>query len=297
MLWIILSLAASVFFALRHVVIKKYLSHVDVYLMAFAYRFFSVTFLLPLLFFLKPESTTPVFWLITAVTAVLTAVASVLQIKAIQKYELSVSVPFLSFVPLFMIFSVYFVYRELPEFYALFGVLVLVAGSIILTARNDNNHTNYLRKIFHSKGSVYFFIVAIIFGMTSTIDRIAIEDVHNNGFTYTFYWHILSVMLFSFILFRPKKYPQYIQQVRSNFTGFILQGLFGVCAFLLQMLAIEKAFQLDANVLYIKAITLLQLLISTIFGVCLFKEKDARNKLLGAVIMIAGAILIILSRK
>ena len=297
MLWIILSLTASIFYALRHVVIKKYLKDVDTLLMAFSYRFFSVLFLLPLLLVLNVEPTTKLFWIITFSTAVLTAVASILQIKAIQKYELSISVPFLAFVPLFMVLSVYLVYKELPEYYALIGIFILVAGSFILTAGNNNGKWYTVRNIFQSKGSVFFFIVAVIFGITSTIDRIAIEDVMNDGFTYTFYWHILSTILFSFIFFNKRKNKLYLAQVKMYIRGFVLQGVFGITAFLLQMLAIEKAFQLEANVLYIKAITLLQLLISVVFGIFLFKEKHVRNKLLGAVVMIIGALIIILSKK
>jgi drug/metabolite transporter (DMT)-like permease len=133
--------------------------------------------------------------------------------------------------------------------------------------------------------------------LTSTIDRTAIEEVKNNGFTFTFYWHILSVFLFSFIFRNTKKPREYIVQVKTHFRGFVLQGIFEVSAFLLQMLAIENAFQLNANVLYIKSITLIQLLISTVFGLWLFKEKNAVNKLAGAIIMVAGATIIILSRK
>ena len=99
------------------------------------------------------------------------------------------------------------------------------------------------------------------------------------------------------IFMNTKKHREYVVQIKSHLPWFALQGIFGVSAFLLQMLAIENAFQLNANVLYIKSITLIHLLISTVFGLWLFKEKNALTKLAGAFIMIAGAIIIILSRK
>ena len=291
--WIWLSILASFFFASRYVIIKKYLANVDTYLMAFAYRFFGLLFLLPFLFVfeLKPLSS-QVFWEVTILTALLTAVASIMQLTAIQKYELSSSVPFLAFIPLFMIIPVFLLFKELPNIFALTGVIFLSIGGIIINGSGKQRLSNYFKSLIRNKGSWLFFGVAIIFGITTTFDRTAITEVENSGFTYTFIWHLVSMIIFSFIFLNIKKAPSYFHEFKLNVIPFAIQGLFGITAFLLQMLAVEAAKLVKANVIYIKALTLIYLFMSVLFGILIFKEKNALFKIIGAIIMIIGALVI-----
>ena len=294
MLWIWLSLIAAFFFAIRHVIIKRYLANADVLLTAFVYRLFSILYLLPLLFLydlVRIESLK--FWIVTLFTAILTAGASIMQIKALQKYDLSSSVPFLAFVPLFMILPVYFLFHELPDLTSLLGVILLSLGAIIINATNKNDLFLIFRNFIRNKGAILFFGVAILYGISTTYDRVAILEAENSGFTYTFYWHVISVFIFSLIFFNFKRIPYYISDIKIHIKGFALQAFFGIVAFFMQMLAVEFAKNVIANVLYIKAITLFQLLISVFFGIILFKEKNAIYRIVGAVAMITGAIIII----
>jgi drug/metabolite transporter (DMT)-like permease len=298
MMWIALSIVAAIFFSLRQVVIKRLLHDVNIYLMALAYRVFGLIFILPLLIVYPltfPANWT--FWKITFITSLLTAIASLLQIKAIQKYELSLSVPFLSFVPLFMILPVFMLYHELPGAIALVGVLLLSVGSVVLSGRKNQGVLSIVSNMLTNRGSLYFLGVAFIFSITSTLDRSAIAAAGQSAFVYTFYWHVMSALFFSFIFFHVKKYRQYAIELKTRFKGFLLQGLLGMTAFISQMLAIVAARTVEANVLYIKAITLVQLIISVLFGIYLFKEKHASNKIIGAIIMIIGAVVLILVKK
>ncbi len=296
MKWIWLSILASLFFSLRYVIIKKYLSDVNTYLMAFAYRFFGFLFLIPLLLFFKFNFiSSNLFWIITITTALFTAIASIMQLTAIQKYELSSSVPFMAFIPLFMILPVYLFFNELPTIYTLPGIFLLSLGGIIIQGKKKQHYKIYLQKLIKNKGSLLFFGVAIIFGITTTLDRIAILEADNSGFAYTFVWHFVSIIIFSCIFFNKKKLPIYYYEFKSNVIPFAIQGLLGITAFLLQMLAVETARQVKANVIYVKALTLIYLLLSILFGILFFKEKHAIFKIIGALIMIGGAILIILN--
>lgn len=292
--WILLSMLSAFFFSFRYVVIKKFLHQADTLFMAFAYRFFGALYLLPLLFIYEiPALTDLVFWKVVIFTSVLTALASILQLKAIQKYDLSSSVPFMSFIPLFMIFTVYFVYKELPGKIAIPGIVLLATGAVIINYQKKQTFKKYLKNIVSNRGALLFFGVALIFGITTTFDRKAIEIT--NGFTYTFIWHIVSILLFSSIFLQRKKNNYYIQQMKSHFKAFMLQGLMGIMAFLCQMIAVEKAREIEANVIYIKAITLLYILISVLFGIWIFKEKSLFPRFIGSAIMLAGALIIILS--
>lgn len=294
MLWIWLSILASVFFALRHVVIKKYLSNTDTMLTAFSTRLFGFLYLIPFLYYYKLEGVYSIEFLgTTLITALLTAIASIMQLKAIQKFDLSSSVPFLAFIPLFMILPVYLIFGELPNYFSIIGLLVLSFGGVLVNSSGQHDLFKIFMNILNNKGSLLFLGVALIFGITTTIDRIAIVSANNSGFTYTFVWHIISTLIFSFIFLNVKKIPFYISESKKYGKWLAIQGLFGIIAFLMQMIAVEYAKQVNANVIYIKAITLLQLLISVLFGIIIFKEKHAKYRIAGAIFMIIGAIVVI----
>jgi len=61
-----------------------------------------------------------------------------------------------------------------------------------------------------------------------------------------------------------------------------------------RMMAVEYARDVFANVIYVKALTLLQLFIGVIFGIVLFKEGNAMFRLAGSFFMLAGAVVVIL---
>jgi len=59
------------------------------------------------------------------------------------------------------------------------------------------------------------------------------------------------------------------------------------------MYELEYAKNVNANVIYIKAITLFQILIIVILGIIMFKERNAIFKIISSLVMILGAIFII----
>jgi len=293
--WILLSLNAALFFALRYVVVKKYLNGVDTYLLAFSARFFSVIFLLPLLPFNSLKGLCSInFWAVIITTSLLTAAASIMQLHSIKNYDLSSSLPFLSFIPLFMILSVFLIFKELPSFQSIWGILLLTVGAYILNIGKNYSILSPIKNLLKDFGALLFFGVAVIFGLTTTLDRIGIENAGNSAFSYSFFWNIFSVLLFSLIFLNRKKNRLYFSQTKKNIIPLTVQGLFTIIAVYSQMLAIELAKGISANVIYVKALTLLQMFIGVIFGILIFKEKNILFRIIGSALMLAGAVIIII---
>ena len=148
MLWILLSLNAAFFYALRYVIIKKYLSEMNTFLLVFTARTSGFLCLLPFLYNQEISISDPwLFWQIIIVTSLLTAVASIMQIHSLKNYDLSSSVPFLSFVPLFMVISVLVIFKELPGENSVIGIVILCIGGYVIN----------LKKVF----STYSFSVNV----------------------------------------------------------------------------------------------------------------------------------------
>ena len=163
MLWIILSLNAALFYALRYVVIKKYLSEVNTFLLAFTARASGFLCLLPFILVKKISISDPLlFWQVIIITSLLTAVASIMQIHSLKNYDLSSSVPFLSFVPLFMILSVFLIFNELPGDNSIAGVIILCIGGYVINLKGGYSIFLPIRSMLKNKGGLLFFGVAVL---------------------------------------------------------------------------------------------------------------------------------------
>jgi len=298
MAWIYLSLAAAFFYAFRYIIIKKRLSSCDTAVITFASRFFGALFITPALFFFEIPggASSPLFWKTILATSSLTGIASMMQFHSIKKYDISSSLPFLSFVPLFMVFFVYIIFGELPDPRAAAGIVFLCAGAFVIN-RQTLSPVSGTASGPINRGAALFFLASIILGLTTALDRLAIVESGAGGFAYTVFWNAFSALLFSLIFLDRKNRRAYIGQIAANSGAFILQGLFGIAAFAAQMLAVEYARDVSANVIYVKTLTLLQLLIGVLFGITMFGEKNAGGKISGSLIMLSGAVIITLFAK
>jgi len=295
--WILLSLNAAFFFALRYVVIKKYLPGVSSVVLAFTGRLTGLVMLLPLLLWQDaPVGNVFLFWSVVAATSILTAAASLMQLHAVKKHDLSSSIPFLSFVPLFMIAGVYVLFGETPTLRSLAGIVMLALGAYVLNMERGMALTAPFSALAANRGGMLFLGVALIFGVTTSLDRVAIDTAGGGGFAYSLYWHLFSVVLFAMIFMNRAKAPGYVREIRRSVVPLVVQGAFSIIAFYSQMTAVELAKNVEANVIYVKGLTMMQLFIGVMFGVTLFGERNAPSRIAGSLLMIGGALFMMLFR-
>lgn len=81
-----------------------------------------------------------------------------------------------------------------------------------------------------------------------------------------------------------------IQNIRANYKMLLPVGLFSALTLVFQMTAISLTL-----VAYVISIKRTSAVMSVLFGHLIFKEKDIRERLVGAVIMIIGVLFITLS--
>lgn len=176
---------------------------------------------------------------------------------------------------------------EIPNTAGLIGVILVVAGSYILNIKNKQG--NYLQPIFaliKQKETRLMLIVAFIWSITSNIDKIGVKYsspafwvVSDNALTTS----LLTLMLSS-------KQPQkVIKETFSNYKTLILAGVFGALALVFQMMAVKLTL-----VSYVISIKRLSIVISIILGHMMLKETLIKNRLLGALTMLFGVLLIAL---
>lgn len=294
MLWIVLSLLSAFFYSVRYIIIKKHLAGANTFVTTFATRFFGAVFLAPFIFFTPLKGVNnPLFWKIIFITSLLTGIATVMQFHSIKNYEISACIPFMAFIPLFMVICVYLIFGEIPNRYALLGVIALCAGAYLINFQKGVKFYEPFFKIFKNRGSLYFFLASMILGLTTTLDRLAIDNAGSGGLCYSIFWNIASSLLFSVIFLNREKYQYYKKQLADNLKAYSLQGFFAILSFVSQMLAVEYAKNVAANVIYVKALNMIQMLIGVLIGIYIFNESNGIQRIIGAAFMFAGALTIV----
>ncbi len=285
--WIGLALLSALFTSIRHLYIKKYCSNIPAEILIFITRglgaiFYAIIAIEHSIVIYKTVS----FFLVVFCTSLLTAMATVIQIRMIQKYPVSLMVPILSFIPVFMMPWTFLFFNEVPVTIAFLGILLVCTGIMFLQLSGKENTQN---KIIFDKRIWLMVLVAFILGLTTTLDRMAIQAA--TPLSYALVWSVVSTVVMGVLVLRNHRSFRNLQRVHNHI---IVQGLFWTGAFLCQMIAIGKTLTIPSGVTYVKLITMFHILLSVVIGGVYFKEKNLSKRILATLMMIAGAGLVLM---
>ena len=287
MLWFIFSFFTAFFESLKDVFSKKSLKNIDEYVVSWSLRFFALPFLVPLLFFIEIPSLGNKFWLALLIGGSLNVITTILYMKAIKHSDLSITVPMVTFTPLFLLLTSPLIVGEFPSFFGLIGVLLIVAGSYTLNIKQ--RHEGYLapfKALLKEKGPKLMLLVAFIWSITSNIDKIGVQN------SSAIFW-VIATDIFIALIMSPimiYKSRTNMHHIRTSYKVLLPIGLFSAIASIFQMIAISLTL-----VAYVISIKRTSAIMSVLFGHLIFKEEGVKERLLGAIIMVIGVLFIVLS--
>lgn len=289
--WISLALLSAVFYAARLVYIKRYCRGIPSSILVFATRTAGAALMAPLCAVSALRLGRPgVFGAITILTAVITAWATMTQLTVIQRAEIGRSVPYLSFIPLFMLPWTALLLGEFPSAFALLGIGLTCGGTYLLNAsQRADASLPPLRRLIQDPNARLMLGVALALGLTTTCDKLAIAA--SNGFTYAFLWTLFSAVLMAGIVAR--RTGRHGFAVLRNPHALTQAGLWAG-AFVSQMTAVQRAAHIDSGVTYVKTLTMLSVLLSVVGGGMFLAEKHVARTIVATALMTAGAVVIVL---
>lgn len=287
MIWVICSVLAALFESLKDIFSKGNLRDIDEYIVSLSLTFFALPFLLPFLFFIKIPYLGDQFWMALFFGGSLNVISTILYMKAIRYSDLSITVPMVTFTPLFLLITSPLIVGEFPRPFGLIGIVLIVAGSYILNIRE--RHRGYLtpfRALLKERGAKLMMVVAFIWSITSNFDKLGVEN------SSPIFW-IIAIDTFIAIAMIPIVFYKSrcgLNQNPGDLIKLIPIGLFGVLTAIFQMKAITLTY-----VAYVISIKRMSVIISALFGYLIFNEKGIEERLIGALTMIIGVLLITLS--
>jgi drug/metabolite transporter (DMT)-like permease len=226
------------------------------------------------------------FWEALIATVSLNTIASILFTKALKNSPLSLTLPITTFTPVFLLITSPIILGEFPKPLGIIGILSVVVGSYILNlSKRVHGVFEPLLAIFKDEGPRLMLIVAIIWSITSNIDKIVV--INSNPLLATFSITLGLAILLTFVLF-VKNIS--IKNILKNSKILAPIGLASGASLAFQMTAISMT--LVANVISIKRTNAL---FGTLWGKMFFKEENIGERISGTIIMILGVILIAFS--
>ena len=175
MIWILYAILSAFLGATIDTISKKILKNNNEYMVLWARNAFTLPFLfLILIFFSIPEIDNK-FWIALAITLPLEIFLAILYIKAIKITDLSLSIPFLSFGPIFTIITSFLILKEFPTIYGFIGIILITIGAYFLNFEKIKiNLFQPFKSIIKEKGSLFMLIVSLISAIVITIEKIGI---------------------------------------------------------------------------------------------------------------------------
>lgn len=287
MIWAILPIVAGFFDSMYYFVLKK-LSGIDIYSKIALLNITAVPFLaLGFIFFDMPR-TTPIFYAVIFINIIIFFLAQILMIKSLKMSNLSISIPMLSFTPVFLLLTSYLMLNEFPTLAGLLGVLLVVAGSYALNINElKRGYLEPIKSIFRNKGVFYMVIVAFLYSLCANLGKIGV-NLSNPAYYMFIFYLIYSILLF-IVFFKNIK--SNIAILRKNLNYFTLAGFSTAASEIFIGIAYKYSI-----VPYIISLKRTSILFAVLIGIFLFKEKNIKQAIIGSAIMFIGVLIITLTQ-
>jgi drug/metabolite transporter (DMT)-like permease len=286
-LWIILALISALCLATSDALTKRVITKENAYVIAW----FRVVFALPLLFtalVLSGPLPTIDRTFVAAFCAALPLdiLAILLYYKALRISPLTLTLPFLSVTPVFLILMSFVLVGQAVTVMGGIGVALITLGGYTLNLSALRlGFLEPFRAILRERGSRYMLIIAFVYSMTSALGKIGVS--HSSApFFGAFYFLALAVFMLPIIT--KKSDGGLIVLLKSNFRLAVVPALFDAVATVSHFYAVSMA-----NIAYMVAIKRTSLLFGMLYGFLLFRERNVRERLLGALLMFSGFVLIV----
>lgn len=286
-MWVGLTIIVAFLMSVQDVASKRALKKADAYVVTWGWWFFSLPFLYAYLPVEPLPPFQPGFIPVLVVSVVILVVAVLFYIKAIQASDLSLSVPMLTFTPLFLLVTSPLMLHEYPHPLGIVGVLMIVTGSYLLFFEGRHQGiTAPLKSLMTQRGPRYMLLVALLFSVTGNMDKLGV--VRSSAFAWILALNTAVSVVLTVIML--KKNPHPFAAVRSVWPLLAVTGFCNGLALVVQMKAITLT-----QVPYLIAIKRTSVVFSALYGFLVLKEQGLSQRLGAIVLMVAGVFLIAFS--
>ncbi len=295
MIWVLFALMAALFASFKDAISKGALKNNDEYAVAWAWWFFAAPFLIVAILLAGMPQIKKGFVEALIVSGTLNTLATILYIKAINISDLSITIPMINFTPVFLLATSPLIIGEFPKPLGIVGILLILTGTYTLNiTKKGEGLIAPIKALTKDKGARIMLSVAFIWSITSNFDKMGVVS------SSPLFWAasittFLAVSLSLILILRSITHKEEKMKLSSTLSAKNLPILAST-GVLLSLAVFSHMTAISMTVVaYVIAIKRTSTALSTLWGYLFFKERNIRERLSGAVIMIIGVVIISLS--
>ncbi len=285
MSWFVYAFVCALSLATADALSKKALDdNTDPSIVAWVRTGYTLPFMALVIPFIEKPELDIVFYVTTLTAVPLDIIALLLYMKAIKVSPLSLTLPFLSLTPVFLIGTSYIILGERPDRSGFIGIGLVVIGAYLLNVHTvSKGLLEPFMAIAKEQGSVLMIIVAFVYSIGACIGKIAVQHSDPLFFSVV-YSFLLSLLFYLVVIFRTK---HFYSKAFSRPVLFLLIGILITIMIITHLNAVNLV-----EVAYMVSVKRLSILFGVVYGVMFFKETNIKERLLGATVMILGIVMI-----
>ena len=308
-MYALLALTATVLTSLLPILNKRILRDARPALVAWAINAFSLPILASGTFLLTQCTLTPfsctthlpqvdgIFIIALLASVVLNWGATLLSTYALAKADVSLVSPLLTFNPAFTLLIAWFAIAETPGLRETLGIAVVLFGAYLLEVEEARTGLLApLRVLLHRSGALLAIIASALWGSTTVLEKLAIEHMRppNGPFVALTGTALMVALLTPNAFLAPGKTDT--PEENRGLRGLLLHPRALLLALLIAGIAPLFGFTAIALGLvgYVTALFKLSAVFTIMWAWLFLGEKNIRQRLLGAVVMLIGGALIAL---
>jgi drug/metabolite transporter (DMT)-like permease len=308
MFWVLLAIIGAISNAAYYIVVKTHITTRDPRILTALGFLLSGVLLLGISAIRGFPVIGPDYCSAVVISGILNIIGLTLIFRAMESSDLSLSMPMLSFTPVFLIGTSYLLLHEVPSMAGIAGICIIVSGSYVLNISAE--HEQFLdpvKSMVQNRGSWYMLIVAFLFAVSINYDKIGMlnsDPVFGMAFTLLIVSGVFAVIV---IITRRSggslphtgagrdlsasgSQPGTVSSLKPYLVAAFLTGIFSSA----ECVSINIAYTLQI-VPYVIAIKRLSIIFMVLYGTIVCAEDELRTRFAGSVLMVGGAVIILLS--
>lgn len=287
----IFAILSAFFTSLKDLFGKKASVDLDEYITALSLRVLSIPLFLVILYFssdnlFKDFVFSRTFFIALVGGGLLNVLTNILYMRALKLSDISVSIPLIAFTPVFLVGTAFLILGEKPSLFGIGGIGLVVFGAYFLNIKKfKEGFFRPFRALFAEIGPRIMFLVAFLWSITSSIDKIGVTE--SSPLLWVLMTDIFIVLMMIPIVYFFSKSGW--GRIQKHFLKLSAVGLSEGISALFQMIAISTTL-----VPYVIALKRTSILWSALWGGLFLKEKNLKEKMVGISIMIVGIACIVI---
>lgn len=236
-------------------------------------------------------SVTGKFYLLMFFSGIIDVVGAVSSFFAIRLSPISLISPISSFNPVFTTLIAALILHETLSLIKLLGIFIVVIGSYLLNISDiKKGIMTPFKKLFTNRGVQLFFLANFLWAITPIFQKQAIFETRPQMPIFaSFFGYIFAIIfMLPIVMIKVKNIKEQINNSMINWKLFVILSPMSA----LSIWAAFTAFSL-APLGLVTSVFKFSVLFTILWGFLFFKEERIKERLLGAIVMIAGTILLL----